>query len=333
MPLNSNGQSSISFLDRIRINNGVDALKAHFHDLLTEDPGKAVDLINDRNLHFPSLFALQPEIIKLDLFNRLSTNNQCALNIANGILTKQLSISEFLPIEYKQTTYSAFKWILETGYMDDGLNDQYDEILETAAILLVKIYRDVSCLHIIAEMVFNRHRKGFPIYDLIWAFFEARIPESLTLIAERLRSGRGRDVELARKLLKFIPAAGMNADMDNNRQYTAVINWINENHPFLHYKGESFQQTGSPEAYTLSLESKYLCKNTLTDSRNVLRSLSEEESTLLDRFRALQEDTKLILANYSYRLYRRNPRQWQLWVRYPLGKQISIAKAMLGGLP
>lgn len=55
-------------LDETRLNKGIDKLKATFLDLINNNPEKAVKLINDKNLQFPSLFILQPQIKETDLF-------------------------------------------------------------------------------------------------------------------------------------------------------------------------------------------------------------------------------------------------------------------------
>jgi hypothetical protein len=225
----------------IRIRLGMEPLKSSFHELASNNPQEAARLINDSNLQFPTLFALQSEIKKCDLHNHLSTRNQHALDLVNDIL------SDAIPTTYKEKInyYPTLKWMLDTGYTSGGLNDHYDEVLDKVALLLTRVYRDKQCLRSVADMIFSRHQKGFYIYDIVWAFFESAEPNDLVLIARRLRSPHPKDIELARKLLNFIP--GINASLnDSTKDYKYAINWVHHNRNNLKYTGESFQQNSNP---------------------------------------------------------------------------------------
>jgi len=57
--------------------------------------------------------------------------------------------------------------MLETGCINDGLNDQYDEILDITAIFIIKIYRDKTILPIIAEMIFRRYKQGLLVQNMV----------------------------------------------------------------------------------------------------------------------------------------------------------------------
>lgn len=329
MPAYSNNVSS---LDKIRLGSGANALKAHFHNLLENDEGKAVNSINEKNLFFPSLYLLQAEINKYGLQDSLTPQNQHALNIVNGILTNNLALSENLAEEQKQLTNSTLKWMFETGWPDDGLNDQFDEIMDVTAILLIKIFKTTSNLKILLDMIFNRYRRGALIHDLVWAYFEARSPESLTLIADRLRSNNWKDIELSKKLLNFIPGLDGNTNREPGSQHSAAVSWIKENQPYLYFTGESMQQSMDPRPYAVSMESKYLNKNLSNNRSSLPGPLLEDESAIIDRFNALDDADRLLLADCSYKLRRRNMRQWNAWIRYPLDRQITMAKAIMGGL-
>lgn len=318
-------------LDEIRLNKGIDRMKEIFYDLINNNPERAVKLINDNNVQFASLFILQPELKKNDLFSRLSIRNQRALELTNGILLKEISNTERFSSEYKIDDYSTLKWILETGYIDDGLNDQYDEVLDTAAIILAKVYKDKSSLPTIEKLIFNRYRKGAFIYDLIWAFFEVAESDSLILVANRLRSSNRKDVELARKFLNFIPCIRMYSRDENMKQYQCSLKWIKRNKDFLYYTGETYLQTSNPYRYDVSLKAKYLQKTVSDVNGEQSRSLTQDESTCLDRFNRLDDASKLSLSNYSSMLYGKSKYKWSKWLQNPIDKQIEIAKRILGG--
>jgi hypothetical protein len=320
----------IEMLDEIRLNKGPDKMKATFYDLIKNDPEKAVKLINDKNVKFTSLFLLQPEIKKSNINIGLSVRNKHALEITNGILLKEVLNTQRFSSQYDQEDYSALKWILETGYIEDGLNDQYDEVLDTAATILVKVYRDKKCLPIIEEMIFARHRKGQYIYDLVWTFFEVSDSQNLIMVANRLRSTNQKDVELARKLLNFIPCIGTDSNEDNMKQYQCSVKWIEQNKDFLYYTGQSYLQTSNPYRYALSLEAKYLQKPVSNVIGELSRSLTENEGTHLVSFEKLEDDSKLALSNYSSILYHKSKYRWSKWLQNPIDKQIEIAKRIQG---
>jgi hypothetical protein len=243
----SSAHKNIAYLDGIRNRNGLENLKGEFHEIANNDPDKACKLLNDPNMRFPTLFVLQPEIKKCDLHEHLNTRNTHALDLVNDILTGTI------PVTYKEKLnyYPTLKWMMETGYASDGLNDHYDEVMDKVALMLTRVHRDKTCLRYIEEIIFNRHRKGFFIYDMVWAFFESSEPEDLTLIAHRLRSINPKDVELARQLLNFIP--GINAGYGNDpmKQYKHCTNWIHRNRNSMQYTGESFQQNSNPSRYAV----------------------------------------------------------------------------------
>ncbi len=164
--------NTINFLDKRMDDSGVDNIRSFFYQLAKENEKEALNLINDENLHFTSLFVLRPEIEELNLFQKLNARNRIALGITNEILSSKRNISdvEYLSFDYIQAVHSVLKWMLETGCINDGLDDQYDEILDITAIFLTKIYRDKTVLPIIAEMIFRRYKQGLLIHDLAWGF-------------------------------------------------------------------------------------------------------------------------------------------------------------------
>lgn len=324
--------NNLNNLDKVRRTGGIDKLKDYFHAMLRDNTNEAVNLINDENLHFSSLFTLQPEIEKYGLYKRLNTRNQYALELSRKILGRKPSNVRTLPQDAKQTTHSALKWILETGCHNENRDQQLEEVLDIAALLLIKSYRDKTALQTIVDMLFERHRKDAFSYDLIWACFESRDPQVLILIANRFLSTGKKDVELAGKLLRFIPCKGKDSNMDPLQQYSCCMHWIYENYPFLYYTGESFQQSCNPIPYAASLEAKYLCKTVSAEDGKVLAPLTIEENNLLRSFKRLDSYNRVLLSNYSFLLYRKNPYHWKTWIRYPIGEQIRIAGGKGGGL-
>lgn len=238
-------RDNMAYLDGIRMKFGNDQLRHVFRDEAEHDRERAANLINT-NIRFPSLFLLRPEISKTYLYNSLNNKNRKALDISDEILTGKIDNADHRQEEDRETLH----WMLHSGYQDDGMDEQYDQVLDNAALLLSNVHREKTCLKPIVEIIFSRHRKGFYTYDLIWAFFEASQPSDLLLIAEKLRSSHPRDVELARSLLNFVPC--LQTESNTHKQYQCSVKWIKRNLRRLYYTGETNQQHSSPMRYALS---------------------------------------------------------------------------------
>lgn len=331
MPTGTSNSGGIGFLDNIRLSNGIDSLKNYFHDLLMNDTEKAVELINDGNLHYCSLYVIQPELEGFDLEGRLNERNQTALRITSDIAARNSEDMEILTRERNIHTLATLKWILGTGCMDDGLSGGYETVMEQTAIYLSRTYRDTELLGEIEEMIFARNRKGLFVHYLIWALFEARSTYSLTLLANRLLSPDRDDVELAKRLLSFIPALASGNEAENMTLYREAASWIEENQQFLYYTGESLHLTGKPQHFGISREAKYLCCPVSAEDGSFLRPADDNERSMTDAFSKLDKESKALLSDCSYLLYRRNIYQWNTWIKLPIEGQIRLAAAVMGG--
>lgn len=322
----------ISFLDQYRLNYGPFKLKVFYHNLLMIEPKGALKLINDKDLHYCSLFLLYDEIEVLHLNQYLSLKNITAISLTKDILSKpDLMINlSFKPTDYIQIVYSTLKWMLDTGCYDDGLNDDFDKILDISSALLIKVYNDKSFLPIMAEMIFERNNKGCYIHDLVWAFFQAKDPRSLIIIAKYMMSPRESDKELVKILLNFAQIPKKSCMRDNETQYSLFLEWLKDNNLYLYFTGEHFHKTPDPKPYTIILEAKYLCNPISIDTGEMLKPLTEKETTLLSKFKSLDENIKLALADYSLKLYQKDKSKWDKWISLTINEQIQ--KSANGGI-
>ncbi len=243
MPRHS--RDNMPYLDRLRLNFGNEHLRHVFRDEAENNGDHAAELINS-NIRFPSLFLLRPEISKTSLYHSLNGRNKKAMDISDEILTGTIDKADHRQDEDRETLL----WMLHSGYQDDGMDEQYDQVLDNAALLLTNIHKERTCLKPIVEIMFRRNQKGFYTYDLIWAFFEASQPGDLLLIAEKLRSHHPKDVELARQLLNFVPC--LQTETNPLKQYKCCTQWLRHNRHRLYYTGETNQQQSNPIRYALA---------------------------------------------------------------------------------
>lgn len=321
-------------LDKEKLEKGADGLKAFFIELGKKDYKEAISLVNEESMHFSSLYILKPEIEKLNLYDYLNLRNKIAIAIIDEVLlgNKSMPLMKCSSSEYIQTVCSALKWILISGSIDDGLEDDYDKILDASAALLVKVYGDRTVLKAMSDLIFERNRRGRFNNELIWAFFESRYPHSLIFIAAHLLSEEPEDVRLAQKLLNFIPVIDTKRAADYERQHSIALNWLEKNYQYLHFTGESFQQSISPKPYRVILDAKYLCKAVSIDTGRTIEPLTEYELNLLKKFNKLGINIKKMLSNYSHMIHNYDIHRWNTWIYRPITEQVEIAGLWMGGV-
>jgi len=322
--------NSINTLDDIRLNNGDEKLNTHFKKLVNSNFKQAIDSLNNKNLSYPSLFILKDIIHESNISSNLSIRNKIALDITNEIINNKNrnSISDCSSSKCIQMANSTLTWILTTGEEFDGYNDEFDKVLDITSILLTKVFKEKDVLPIICDMIFKRHKKGYLIHDLLWGFFESRDVNSLFLIGEKLKSNDIKEIELACYLLSFIPDIDFKHKYNSEYLYLTFTNWFEENKSFLYYTGESFQQTSKPKPYDIDINSKYLCKSTSSNVK--YQKLTLDESNKLSDFNKLDENTKSFLANYSYKMRKKDIYMWYSWLKSPVEEQLRIAHARNG---
>lgn len=327
MPVNP-----MSLLDNIRLSNGSEGLKNYYCDLLQVNREKALEMINDQQLQFGTLFLLRHEFSKAAALTELKPLYQKALEIAAKLVGIKTGQTEKAMRSGKEDTASVLRWMIKTGYIEGDSDKDYEQLMEHAAALLAISFKDTAALPEIADMIFARYRNGRLVHELVWAFFEARCPDSLLYIAQRLNSPDSRDIELSKRLLCFIPEIDKHSGNSGSGLYARVLFWLQENKPFLYYTGESLHLCSNPLHYAVSWVSKYLCLPVSADNGEPLLSINELENELSTRFRELPELLQHQLADFSYMLYRKNIYQWNTWIRLDLGRQVSLATYETGGL-
>ncbi len=341
-----------SLLDNIRISNGPDSLRSYFYELYHTNREKLLELLNDHNLQFSSLYILKQDIRQNSLLEKLPSLYVAALEIAEELsdnigTLRTSNITGKLPrwqgvspqamtaagIEKRmrldiQAILPSLEWIVGTGWGNELNTSVYELLMERCTALLLKSFRAGALLPAVAGQIFERNRHGKLIHNLVWAFFEARDPDSLYLLVQRLGSTDIRDITLAKKLLCFIPGL---ENTTGTAAYYKAMRWLSENRPFLYYTGESMQMCSRPVHYSVSLEARYLCRPVSADSGKPLSALQDNEMRLLADFRDLPETVQQLLADFSCMLYKRNIYQWDSWIRLPVVRQAEAVSDMTGG--
>ena len=319
-------------LDRVRFQLGSEKFKSEYRKMIAKSREKAVSQINGEIRQFSTLYILLPEIVASGLLDHLTPRNQIALFLCANLdanLRLSIDIPKELPVS--DATHSSLKWVLLSGYKDNGLCDAYDQILDAAASLLIRTYHDSEVLPVIARLIFERNRKGQYIHDLTWALFSSHEPMILNIIVEYLHSSNKQDMELANRLLENASDEWLSNGIPGQRQYGACSSWLRENRPYLDFTEESFQQSSEPVLFRVNLEAKYLCKKTSAQILSSAETHTQDDSDRLTAFRHMSGEEKTILAKYSNRLYTNNRQQWRRWMGYPIEKQMKIANDRFGG--
>lgn len=313
------------FLDKIRINEGNEKCRAVFGEICESDKRRAVMLLGDRQMTFPCLYILLPQIRAYGLERYLNPRAAMARRIVESIGRRNASGSGDGLSERSDAVYPVLKWMLDTGQAEDGMNDDFEEILETVVSVLINTYKDTRTVPAALDLAFSRNRMGHNIHQLVWSAFRIHDPQTLKLVAQRIRSTEEQDVRLACSLLG-IPSAGGDEAEDNQKRYDAYMQWLNENDPFLYFTGESMQMTSQPVFCRVDLERKYVHRETPSYDQQPITPADDMESQSLAAFNTLSEDEKALLSEYSHQAHQANPAEWKRWLQRPINEQIKTAQ-------
>lgn len=308
------------YLDKVRLSRGPDECKARLMAVCSADKARAACLLNDRRLTFPCLYLLSPLIKRLNLSARLTPKNRYALEFITNVSKRKRKRTSFP----KQTEHAVLSWILTTGSREDGISEEFEELLEIAASMLANNYKDRAALPMIVDMMFERNRKGRNIHDLVWALFRARDINVLKLIAERLKSGSKADAELARSLLNIDATKG-DLMADNTKLYRDYMDKLTENKPFLYFTDEGYNFSSEPRFTDIDLERKYLNKQVKAYEHALA---SHKDKTQIDAAKAFNELSlaeQRLLSEYSYKKCKADPIAWSNWLKRPLAEQLKEA--------
>lgn len=325
----------MSLLDNVRLSNGPEYLRNYYSDLLQTNRSKALELINDQDIRFSTVYLLKPLLKQRSALDELNPLYRRAFEIAetlSGKLSDQASLkAERQMRSTAENIVPALKWIISTAQPEDGMGSKYEQLIDRCAAILVRSLANTAILPELADIIFIRNRRGALIHELVWAFFEARSPESLMLLIQRLNSTHSADVKLAKDLLCFIPGISGNTLHNGSSLVRLALYWLQENKPFLYYTGESLHLCNKPIHYDVSKSARYLCRPVSVNSGKPLVRLNDDEEKLLTVFEKLPHNRQCQLADFSWLLHRRNVYQWRTWLGLPINEQADLAARWMGG--
>ena len=325
----------MSLLDNVRLSNGSEYLKNYYSDLLRTNRSKALELINDQDIHFSTAYLLRPLLKQRSALDELNPLYQKAFEISealSGKLSGQASLkAESQMRSAGECIVPALRWIVSTAEPEEGMDGKYEQLIDRCAAVLVRSLANTAMLPELASLIFARNRRGALIHELVWAFFEARSPESLVLLIQRLSSPHSADVKLAKNLLCFIPGISGNTLHSGSSLARFAFYWLQENRPFLYFTGESLHLCNKPMHYDVCKSARYLCRPVSVDSGKPLMRLNDDEEKLLAAFEKLPYNSQCYLADFSWQLYIRNVYQWRTWLVLPINEQAALAARWMGG--
>ena len=330
--INEQRSDNHSYLDSVRMNDGIEPCKAAFYNAYKENREKAAALLNDQQLTFPCLFILLPQIESLQLSSALNFRNTAALGIVHQILRPKESghRHRYLASPQKEVQ-PVLQWMLETGGNEDRLEDDYREVLDIVASVLINEYKDTSILPMVTDMIFRRHQKGQNIHTLVWAVFRIRDPYALKLIAEHIRSSDRQEATLACHLLNIEAPDTSPSAAECQKRYGDYLHWLEENDGFLYFTDESFQFASEPAICKVDLERKYIHQVNSSYTVQPVTPSDSMEETCLQAFAPLSHAEKTVLSDYSYKMHNTDVSEWKNWVSSPIDEQLKTAKTRAGG--
>lgn len=297
------------FLEHVSKTQGNAQLIQSFRHAMAVNNERAIADLNDDELGFTSFYQLFDEISRYALEEQLSDKKRLAAAFIKS--AKSGSYGD------TQSVRAMLKWVIVTGKCA-GTDSDYLRKMDTAAGLLTSVYGDKSVLPYIVDELFFRYRKGLPYHYLARTFFEIRDPYSLVLVAERLRSTDQMERACSGRLLAFIPGIEQAEEAYKVDQF---YEWLEDNGPFLWYKGETFDTTHQPTPYMVVFWAKYLGYVLDPASGTTPAYLTEKEHHLYQQFQRLSTDEQRRLADQSLKRRQQHRKHWQKWLDLPMKEQ------------
>lgn len=278
-----------------------------------------------KGLDFNQMFSLRNSLNDKNVQSNLDDKNKIAIDIMQDILKGEMrgEVDEFSVLNYIEETNSVMRWMLNSALDTKDMGSEYCEVIDIVAIFLIKVYRDYEMLETVVELIFQRNKNDLYVHELIWAFFQSYDVESLKFICDKLSSNDKKSKELACTLLSFIP--NIEEYANNNKEFYAK-KWIDNNKDYIFFTDDSKHARSKPVYCRLNLDGKYLGEIVNKKTGEIISNLGNDDKKKLTEFNNLNEDDKVILSSYSFKLKKLNLDRWLKWINYSINDQVVIAK-------
>ena len=302
-------------LDKIKVQKGKEELKMRFEKALLKNSTDVVNLINNKEISFSTFFILIPILKKYNMFNKLNLRNKIAQKIYDECFSKVVPKVTYT----RQNEIYVLKWIVNSASYDDGIDDDFDKIVDYAFAKLLDENSEPEVIENAVNLAFIRNSKNEFNHDLIWAIFRTGNPDALKAIAKHLKSNNRKEKEFTKTLLEN----AMDDGVDDDNRFDKIDEWIEENKPYLNFTGNSYNYATSPRFCEIDTKSKYMGRNKKESgfSMNIPQTQIQLEN--IKCFKKLDYKTQAKLSRYSKFLHDTDIEKWNRWQKQSLRKQVE----------
>ncbi len=291
-------------LEETRKNFGAEKLHKSFEYSLKTNRNFAINQVNDKSLSFSTFFLIIPLIEKYNIANMLNIKNKIALKTYSQLFGKKQVFIEF----DKEKEISVLKWIIESASYDDGIDDDYDRLIDYATAKLIDEYHDDEALNSAINLSFLRNSKGEYNHDLLWAIFKSGNPEIFKLIAKHLNSMNNKEADFSKDLL--INATNGEITENDVSSFENYLVWIDENQPYMYSTGDGYNMSSSPDFYKIdsALKNYEKHKAQIPESK---KPPKEIDKNYIDEFLNADKSIDSSIHNYSDLMFKTDKSKWK----------------------
>lgn len=228
-----------TILERIKDKYGTDELVKRVENTIRRYPNHAVNLINDMGVSFSTYFLIIPLIKKYNLLKHMNLRNKIAMKLYDECFSDNV-----VDVTYSDSNEkSVLRWMVNSASYDDGIDDDFDKLIDFAIAKLLSEYNDDETLKNAIDLAFLRNRKKEFTHDLVWEIFKSNNPKALKLIAQHLKSNDEREKMFSWTLIEN--AVETNIEY-KDYTYENVNKWLNDNLPYIEFTGNSYNYSSVP---------------------------------------------------------------------------------------
>lgn len=305
-------------LNQLR-HDGLQTLQSQWKELYQTDQKKALSLINDEALEFPTLFALRGQFASRGYDGMIERNRIALSHIENVLHGADLGIDKATHfVNQHDLVITALLWVLDTG-AKTFLSIDYIQVIDHTAMQMILTYKQ-DWLKEFVDLIFYRYKSKSQRHYLLSALFDTANPRSLVYISNYLLSDNSVEREYARRLLSFIPE--VQHALSDQSAFFAFENWFEKNGHYLVYTGETNDALPYNRPYRIHYTAQYFGKSVSPRDGRPIQSLLASENDHYLAFSKLPLQKQVYLSSYSVKLRQADPDTWRTWISGSLNNQL-----------